>query len=97
MINPFISVDEQLGRIGYMKLQEGPWGFIFAKHLGDGYCIKAECHGGYIQFYDPSLWDHDAASVNDKELELFIAKIKEWRRQYGRNTKGGRHFSEKCS
>ena len=94
MVNPFISADVQLEKLGYTKLQEGPWGFVFARHLGGGYCLKAECHGGYIQFYDPSLLHHDAVSIDTKELELFAAKIKEWRRQYERNTKGGRHYSK---
>jgi len=97
MVNPFISVDEQLNRIGYVKLDEGSLGFTFAKHLGGGYAVKAECRGGYICFYDPGILNHDAFSVNDKELELFAAKVKEWRKQYGRNTKIGRHFSKKRS
>ena len=97
MVNPFISIDQQLSNLGYVKLQEGSWGFTFAKHLGGGYCIKAECHGGYIQFFDPSLLNHDAISVNDKDLELFVAKIREWRRQYGHNPKAGRHSRKERS
>lgn len=97
MVNPFVSIEQQLSDIGYMKLQEGSWGFVYAKHLGDGYVVKAECHGGYIQFYDPSILHHDAVYVSEKELELFRAKIKEWRKENERNSKAGRHYSEKRS
>ena len=97
IINPFISVDEQLNEAGYVKLDEGPLGFTFAKHLGGGYVVKAECRGGYICFYDPDLLHHDAVSINDKELRLFAAKIKEWRKQHGRNTETGRHYDKECS
>lgn len=94
MVNPFVSIDQQLSDIGYVKLQEGPWGFAYAKPLGDGYCVKAECKKGRIIFYDPMVIGHDYDSVyiSDKELDLFAAKIREWRRIYERDTKAGRHY-----
>lgn len=99
MVNPFISIDEQLADFGYVKLQEGVWGFTYAKHLGDGYVIKAECRDGRIKFYDPMVLGHDfdSAYVDEKELELFRAKIKEWRKQNERNSKNGRHYSKERS
>ena len=97
MINPFVSIDEQLSRIGWIKFYECQKGFGYVKHIGDDIFYRADFDRYGIQFYDPCLYDHDAISVTEVALELFAAKIKEWRRQYGRNTEGGRHFSEKCS
>ena len=99
MVNPFVSIDQQLSDIGYVKLWEKSWGFAYAKHIGDGYAIKAECHNGRIKFYDPMVLGHDfdSAYVGEKELELFRAKIKEWRKENERNSKAGRHYREKRS
>lgn len=98
MINPFISVDEQLKQIGWNKYYETDEGFTFVKKWGVEVFEKAMFDGKHIRFLWPMSCLPDApAPVDEKDMELFAAKIKEWRRQYGRNTKGGRHFSEKCS
>ena len=42
MFNPFVSIDEQLKNIGYIKQHEGEHGFAYAKHVGGGYIYIAE-------------------------------------------------------
>lgn len=97
MVNPFISIDEQLKRIGWNKYYECEKGFGYVKHIGDDVFYRADFDRYGIQFYDPYLYDHDAISVTEVVLELFAAKIKEWRRQYGRNTESGRYSGKKRS
>lgn len=96
-INPFISIDEQLKRIGWNKYYESSYGFHFVKRIGIEVWHSAlfwKDDGG-IKFFDPIL--EKAIIVNEKELALFTAKMKEWRRQNECTNKGGRHFSEKQS
>ena len=96
MINPFISVDEQLKEIGWNIYYYGDKGFHFVKKMSDEIWYSAlYWKKDGIKFFDPIL--EKSICVKEKELELFAAKIKEWRRQYERNTKGGRHFSEERS
>lgn len=87
MINPFVSVDQQLEDIGYVRQYEGRKGFVYAKNVGGGYifiaeAIKYEKIG--VRFYDPNGYDETAIFVSDKELKLFARKLKEWKEQYER-------------
>ena len=97
MVNPFISVDEQLSRIGWNVYYDGDKGFHFVKKIGIEVWHSAlfwkSDYG--MRFFDPIL--EKAIEVNEKELELFAAKIKEWRRRNGRNSEVGRHYSKKQS
>ena len=98
MVNPFISVDEQLRKFYWNKYYECGLGFEFVKKWGVDVYEKAVFDGKHIVFYWPmSVVPNAPGPMNEKELELFAAKIKEWRRQYGRNTESGRHSSKKCS
>ena len=88
MINPFIAIDEQLHDIGWNKFTEGKWGFIYVKKVGAYIFQIANFTEIGIRFYDDTtMGDHEAIPVNEKELELFSKKIKEWRKQYGRPDK----------
>ena len=87
-INPFISVDQQLEDIGWIRQYEGSKGFIYGKRIGVGFFYVARYAKGWngfygIKFYDGEiLHDYDAIPVNEKELVLFAKKIKEWKGQY---------------
>lgn len=88
MFNPFISIDEQLKNIGYIKQHEGEHGFAYAKHVGGGYIYIAEALKPpdknielTIRFYDPDRYG-ESALVTEKELLLFSKKLKEWKGQY---------------
>lgn len=88
MINPFIAIDEQLHDIGWNKFVDGVCGFIYVKKVGADVFQIANYNGSGIRFYDDATFGHsNAISVNEKELELFSKKIREWRRQYGRPDK----------
>lgn len=98
IINPFISIDEQLADIGWKKLCETTEEFIFVKKWGIEVFEKAAFDGKHIRFLWPMSVIPDAPGpVDEKELALFAAKIKEWRRQNECTDKGGRHFSKKQS
>ena len=97
IINPFVSVDQQLSEAKWVKMHENSNGFTFVKPLGSGYFIKADCEHGKIKFFDPLVDRDNAKEIDEIELKLFAAKIKEWRRQYECSNKGGRHYSEKQS
>lgn len=92
MVNPFISVDEQLHRIGWNKFYENDVGFRFVKKMGNDIYFVAEFDKKGIRFLD-DLYEFGAIRVNEPELELFKVKIKEWRKQYGRNTESRSHTS----
>lgn len=82
-INPFVSVNQQLEDIGWIRQYEGDKGFTFAKKIGVGCFYVAESRKGKIRFYDGLVfYDYDAVAVNEKELMLFAKKIKEWKEQY---------------
>ena len=96
IINPFISIDEQLKKYGWNKYFENEHGFRYVKKLGVDIYYYAEFNGYGIRFYDevPELYSVDVTEIT---LTLFTAKIKEWRRQYECTNKGGRHFSKEQS
>lgn len=88
MINPFIAIDEQLHNNSWNKFVEGVCGFIYVKRVGVDVFQIANYDKSGIRFYDDATFSHsNAISVNEKELELFSKKIKEWRKQYGRPSK----------
>ena len=88
MINPFIAIDEQLHNIGWNKFVEAKCGFMYVKKVGSYVFQIANFTESGLRFYDDTtMGDHRAIPVNEKELELFSKKIKEWRRQYGRPDK----------
>lgn len=96
IINPFISIDEQLRELGWDKYHEGETGFNYVKKMGDEiWFIALYSKNDGIKFFDPIL--ESAIYMNEKELALFAAKIKEWRRQNECTNKGGRHFSKEQS
>ena len=83
MVNPFVSVDQQLENIGWIKQYEGDKGFTFAKKIGVGCFYVAESRNGKVCFYDGmAFYDYDAVAADEKELMLFAKKIKEWKGQY---------------
>ena len=96
MINPFVSIDEQLHRHGWNKYYENGNGFRFVKMMGVDVRFLADFNKYGIKFYDdPYLFR--SIDVNEVTLKLFAAKIKEWRRQNERNSKAGRHYRKKRS
>ena len=99
MVNPFVSIDEQLSRYGWNKYYENENGFRYARKIGTSVFYLADFDKSGIKFYDDMIigHDYDAIRVNGKTLELFAAKIKEWRARYGRNTKDRRHSSKERS
>ena len=71
---------------------------IFVKKWGIEVFEKATFDGKHIRFLWPMSVIPDAPGpVDEKELALFAAKIKEWRRQNECTDKGRRHFSKKQS
>lgn len=91
MINPFVSINQQLEDIGYVRQYEGQYGFIFAKNVGGGYVHLAEALAPIeenkelkIRFYDPHVTYNSSVQVSAKELALFSKKLKEWKEQYER-------------
>lgn len=86
MINPFVSVDQQLSDIGWNKYYESKIGFRFVKKVGVDVFFYADLVPSGLIFYDDMDYMRSIA-VKEKELELFTAKVKEWRKQYERNTK----------
>ena len=91
MINPFVSIDQQLLDIGYVKQYEGPKGFIYAKNAGGGNIHKAEALKAIsnknelkVRIYDPGIIYDSAVWISEKELLLFSKKLKEWKGQYER-------------
>lgn len=89
MVNPFISVDQHLENLGWRKYYENRGGFKYVKKLGVDVYYLAEFKGEGVRFYDDMIigHDYDSIEVNEKELEVFAVKIKEWRRQYERSNK----------
>ena len=82
-INPFISVNQQLEDIGWIRQYEGRRGFTFAKKIGIEVFYVAEYRDGGMSFYDGvGFDDFISVPVNEKELVLFAKKIKEWKGQY---------------
>ena len=97
MINPFISIDEQLNRHGWVKYFENKNGFRFVKKIGvDVYFYASFNKLSGISFYD-EVPEFRSIETDEKTLELFAAKIKEWRRQYERNTESKRASCKKQS
>lgn len=96
MVNPFISIDEQLSRFGWNKYYENENGFRFVRRMGVDVKFIADFNKYGIKFYDEP-YVFRSIDVTEVTLELFAAKIKEWRKQNERNTKGGRHYRKKCS
>ena len=96
MVNPFISIDEQLKKYGWNKYYENENGFRYVMRIGIEVFFYADFDKYGIKFYD-EVPEIRAIEVSEVTLELFAAKIKEWRRQYGRNTESGRHTGKKCS
>lgn len=96
MVNPFISIDEQLKKYGWNKYYENENGFRYVMRIGIEVFFYADFNKYGIKFYD-EVPEIRAIEVSEIALELFAAKIKEWRRQHGRNTESGRHSSKKCS
>lgn len=96
MVNPFVSIDQQLSDIGWKKYYESEFGFQFVKKVGMDVYFHAKFIKQGLTFYD-DIDLMNSIAVKDKELELFAAKIKEWRRQYERNTKAGRHSRKERS
>ena len=83
MMNPFVSVDQQLENIGWIKQYEGDKGFTFAKKIGVECFYVAESRNGRVCFYDGTVFcDYYAVAANEKELLLFSKKLKEWKGQY---------------
>lgn len=98
MVNPFVSIDQQLADFGWNKLSETTEGFVFVKKWGIEVFEKAMFDGKHIRIFWPMSVIPDAPGpVDEKELELFSAKIKDWRKQNEHNSKNGRHYSKKCS
>ena len=95
-INPFISLDEQLERIGWHKFYENEHGFRYTRKIGVDVIFIANFNKYGIRFYDDPYTFH-AIDVSEITLKLFAAKIKEWRRYYGRTTEGGLHYSKERS
>ena len=93
MVNPFISIDEQLKRIGWNKYYECDLGFKYVRKIGVDVYHIAHFDRYHIDFSDEGR----PIGVSEITLELFPAKKKEWRRQYGRNTESGRHTDKECS
>lgn len=93
MVNPFISVDEQLKRIGWNKYYDCDLGFKYVKKVGVDVYFIAHFDKYHIDFSDEGR----PIGVGEKDLELFAVKIKEWRRRNGRNSETGRHYSKKQS
>lgn len=84
---PIISINQQLSDIGWKIYGEGETGFRFGKPEGHEYVMVADFKRNLgLRFNYPDIVHCPAAYVNERELELFRAKIKEWRRQYERNT-----------
>lgn len=100
MVNPFVSIDQQLSDVGWKKRNESDDGFHYLKKIGvDVWYSAAFKERSGIRFYDPMILgrDYDSICVNEKELELFAAKIKEWRKKHGCSTKTGRHYHKELS
>ena len=100
MVNLFVSIDQQLSDIGWKKKNEDDKGFHFLKKIGvDNWYSASFKERSGIRFYDPMILgrDYDSICVDEKELELFSAKIKEWRKQHERDTKAGRHYRKERS
>lgn len=100
MINPFISVDQQLEYKGFKKFYDGDIGFIFIKPIGDGYSVKAQAElrsdGKLrIRIFDPQ--SNVPVYIEDDILELFAAKMKDWRKTYGRSAKTRKNSNKKRS
>lgn len=91
MINPFISIDQQLEDVGWKKLYETQNGFGYARKISSEIAMKAEGVYVYDTFcfgcYDPSSVYRTTYLINEHDMRLFTAKIKEWRKQYGRPDK----------
>ena len=89
MINPFISINQQLEDVGWKKYFDNDKGFKYVLKIGVDVYQLAEFRGNGIRFYDDTIigHDYDSIEVDEKTLELFAAKIKEWRKQYGRPDK----------
>ena len=96
LIKPFIPIDEQLKRFGWNKFYENEHGFRYIKKLGVDIFYYADFNGHGIRFHDevPELY---SIEVSEATLNLFAAKIKEWRRQNECSNKGGRHYSKEQS
>ena len=96
MINPFISIDEQLKKYGWNKYFENENGFRYVLRIGIEVFFYADFDKYGIKFYD-EVPEIRAIEVSETTLELFAAKIKEWRRQYERNTESRRTPCKKQS
>lgn len=84
MFDCFKSIDRRLSDIGWKKFYENKNGFRYVKKVGIDVFFYADQTKSRIVFYDDIDY-MNAISVNEIELKLFQAKIKEWRRQYGYN------------
>lgn len=94
MVNPFISVDQHLENLGWKRYYENEGGFKYVKKIGVDIYYLAEFKGEGIRFYDDMVLGHSYYSiiVNERELEVFAAKIKEWRKYYEHSDKNRKDF-----
>lgn len=87
------GIEEKLVQAGFAKMVENENGFIYVKSIGIGVVLRVE---GYIEIYDkqfklkvydPTLPDYTGrhytvCGLSEKELKLFISKMKDWRKKY---------------
>ena len=70
IINPFISIDEQLSEQGWNKYCENENGFRFVQKLGIEVFYLADFDKNGIKFFDDMIigHDYDSVRVNEKTL-----------------------------
>ena len=95
MINPFISIDEQLHRQGWNMYYCNKTGFRYVKKVGVDVFFFADFNTEGVKFFNDPIEENNPIFVEEEVINLFAAKMKEWRRQYERNTQTGRHYCKK--
>ena len=94
MVNLIIDIDKQLENKGWKKSHENMLGFGFVKKIGSDVFYIAQGSKVGIRFYDSDILDR-AVYVDEEDLDLFRAKLKRWRKQYGNYTETGNDPGEK--
>ena len=87
MVNPFVNLDEQLKKRSLFKRWENEKGFRYVKVYGDRSAFVVDASVNYEGKLRLKVFDQEllrCATLSEQEMELFTAKMKEWRRRYGR-------------